>query len=106
MHNNGTFVIISTYSTGAHSIPYSLTVNYFNDDKYLDIAVANYGTHNIGVYLGYGNGAFADPNMFTTDSSRPLFITSGDLNNDNHSDIVVANVKKLTSSLMTLLYIQ
>jgi hypothetical protein len=88
---NGTFSNQQTYPTGTYSLPYSVVVNDFNNDNCLDIAVANYGTNNIGIFLGYGNGTFANPKLFSTGSSRPFFITSGDFNNDNRFDIAVAN---------------
>ena len=90
-YGNATLVTTHMYSTGSESLPYSVVVDNFNNDNCLDIAVANYGTHNIAIYLGHCNGSFADPRMFPTSSSRPLFITSGDFNNDNRSDIVTAN---------------
>jgi hypothetical protein len=88
---DGNFSNQQTYPTGNYSLPYSVVVNDFNNDNYLDIAVANYGTNNIGIFLGYSNGSFANQKLFSTGSSRPLFITSGDFNNDNRSDIAVAN---------------
>ena len=88
---DGTFANQQTYSTGSESRPYSIVVSDFNDDNYLDIAVANYGTNNIGIFLGNGNGTFADQKIFSLGSSRPLFITIGDFNKDNRMDIVVAN---------------
>src|SRR5277367_4694507 len=63
---NGTFENQSTFSTGLGSRPYSIVVGHFNDDTMLDIAVANYGTNNICVFLGYGNGVFANPTTYST----------------------------------------
>jgi hypothetical protein len=88
---DGTFSNQQTYPTGIYSRPYSVVVNDFNNDNYFDIAVANYGTNNIGIFLGYGNGSFANQKLFSIGSSHPLFIKSGDFNNDNRSDIAVAN---------------
>jgi hypothetical protein len=90
-NDDGTFGKQQTYYTGSESHPYSIAVSDFNDDNYLDIIVANYGTNNIGIYLGNGNGTFADQKIFLLGSSRPLFITIGDFNKDNRIDIVVAN---------------
>ncbi|CAF1181469.1 unnamed protein product [Rotaria sp. Silwood1] len=89
--DNETFTNQQIYPTGFDSRPYSLIVNDFNNDNYLDIAVANYGTNNIGVFLGNKNGKFANQSVFSLNSSRPVFITTGDFNNDNQIDIVVAN---------------
>ncbi|CAF2417401.1 unnamed protein product [Rotaria sp. Silwood2] len=89
--DNATFTNQKIYSTGFTSSPYSLVVNDFNNDKNLDIAVANYGTNNIGIFLGYKNGTFANQKVVSLGSSRPFFITIGDFNNDNQMDIAVAN---------------
>ncbi len=52
----------------------------------------------ISILLGDGNGAFAPQKTFSTGSgSVPISIVFGDLNNDNQSDIVVAN--SLTNNL-------
>jgi streptogramin lyase len=89
---NGTFAVIMTYSTGNGSNPHCVAVADLNDDDQLDIIVANYGTNNIGVLLGYGNGSFANITMFSTgDGSHPFWVTLGDLNNDDRLDIAVAN---------------
>jgi hypothetical protein len=89
--DNGTFAKQQTFSTGSESNPYSIVVSDFNNDNYLDIAVANYGTNSIGIFLGNGNGTFTDQKVCFLGSSRPLFVTVGDMNNDNRTDIVVAN---------------
>ncbi|CAF3792437.1 unnamed protein product [Rotaria sp. Silwood1] len=89
--DDNTFTNQQIYSTGFDSHPYSLVVNDFNNDNYLDIAVANYGTNNIGIFFGNKNGTFADQKVFSLNSSRPFFITIGDFNNDNRTDIAAAN---------------
>lgn len=88
---DGTFEEQKPYSTGSNSRPYSIVVSNFNNDNYLDIAVANYAINSIGIFLGYGNGTFANQTLFSLGSSRPFFISIGDFNNDNQTDIVIAN---------------
>ena len=69
----------------------SLVVD-FNNDSRLDIVVANYWANNVGVFLGNGDGTFSSQVNYSTGSdSGPCAITSGDFNNDNRLDIVVAN---------------
>ncbi|CAF1308417.1 unnamed protein product, partial [Adineta steineri] len=80
-----------TYSTGYGSLPYAVSVGDFNNDQRLDIAVANFGTNNIGIFLGIGNGQFRSQKIFTTESSRPRWIAVGDINNDTQLDLVVVN---------------
>ncbi|CAF3678182.1 unnamed protein product [Adineta steineri] len=79
------------YSTGEQSYPRSILLNHFNNDNFLDIAVANFGQNNIAIFLGYGNGTFGDQTIFSTDSSRPLFVSAADINNDNKTDLIVVN---------------
>jgi hypothetical protein len=88
---NGTFTNQRTFSTGPASHPCAIAVGHFNDDTLLDIAVANYGTKNIGVFLGYGNGTFANQNTYSVDIASPYFIATGDFNNDHRLDLVVSN---------------
>ena len=91
-YGNGYFRDQVTYSTEYDSIPQTLAVGDFNNDNQLDIAVANYGTNNIGIFFGYGNGTFANQITYaTTLYSNPSSISLNDLNNDNQLDIVVAN---------------
>ncbi|CAF4827445.1 unnamed protein product, partial [Rotaria socialis] len=56
---NGTsFSTPIQYPTGNGSTPYIVAVGDFTNDSILDIAVANFGTNSIGVFLGIGNGSF------------------------------------------------
>jgi hypothetical protein len=81
-----------TDSTGYHSWPNCATVEDFNKDNRLDIAVANSYSNNVGILLGYGNGTFAPVTSYSTgDGSVPTFICVYDFNNDNEQDIAVAN---------------
>jgi hypothetical protein len=100
LYINESVAVIKTYSTGSQSIPYSVVVDDFNNDNCLDFAVANYGANNIGVFLGYCNGIFANPYILSTGSSRPLFITTGDFNNDNRLDMVIVNYGTNTIGLL------
>ena len=79
------------YSTGSNSLPYSVTIDDFNNDSHLDIVVANYGTNNIVIFLGYGNGSFHSFTTISLGPSRPIFVTTADFNNDHQSDIAVIN---------------
>jgi hypothetical protein len=89
----GDFADQTTFSTGTGSVPYSVALGDFNNDNRMDIAVANYGTGNVGIFLGYGNGTFTSQTTYVTDpTSDPCSIVVGDVNNDTRLDIVVANI--------------
>jgi len=91
-YGNGTFSTVMIYLTGEDSSSSSVTVGDFNNDGYLDIAVANYGTNSVGVLLGYGDGTFGNQMTFSTGLfSRPIWVTVGDFNNDTILDIATAN---------------
>ena len=90
--NHGNLSDIQPYSTGNGSAPYSVAVAHFNNDTHLDIVVTNSETNNIGILLGDGTGKFrSGPTYSTGTRSRPYQVTIGDFNNDNISDIAVAN---------------
>ena len=87
----GTFSSQASYSTGDSSYPSWVAVGDFNQDHQLDIAVVNFGTNNIGVLLGHGNGTFSSPMTYSTgDMSSPLSLAVGNFDNDTHLDIAVA----------------
>ncbi|CAF4057546.1 unnamed protein product, partial [Rotaria sordida] len=90
-YGNKTFASQMTLSTEDHSRPIAVATGDFNNDTHLDIAVANYDSHNISIFLGYGNGTFANQTTFSIGASHPVSIAVGDLNNDHWLDIVVAN---------------
>jgi hypothetical protein len=91
-YGNGTFSSQISYSTGIKSQPSSVTIGDFNNDTRLDLAVANYGSNIVGLLFDYGNGSFASQIRFSAGfDSRPLALASGDVNNDNVSDIIIAN---------------
>ncbi|CAF1373825.1 unnamed protein product, partial [Adineta steineri] len=82
------------------STPRWVIVNDLNHDDILDIAVANYGLNNIGIFFGYGNGSFRDLITLSTGNiSGPVSIATGNMNNDKWIDIIVANVNSKTVGL-------
>ena len=91
-YGNISFADQRTCSTGSLSSPYSIAAGDLNNDSWVDIVVANYGTNNIGVFLGYGNGSFMNLSVLSTGfGSSPYPVAVADFNNDTLLDIVVAN---------------
>lgn len=89
---DGTFVSGKTYSTGSKSGPQYHCLADLNNDNQIDIITANLGSNSIGVLLGQNNGTFSNVTTYSTgDNSQPGSVVVGDVNNDNHLDIVSAN---------------
>ncbi|CAF1174947.1 unnamed protein product [Adineta ricciae] len=88
---NGLFANQLKYSIGS-SHPIFLVIEDLNNDTYLDIITANYGTHSIGILYGYGDKEFMNPLIYSTGyDSYPSSLVVGDIDNDMHLDIIVAN---------------
>jgi hypothetical protein len=78
-------------SMGLQSQPSSITFGDFNGDTQRDIAVANYGTKNVGMLLRNGKGTLTSQTMVDIGFIfAPTLIASGDFDNDGESEIVVA----------------
>ncbi|CAF4399228.1 unnamed protein product, partial [Adineta steineri] len=72
------------YSTGLK--PYYVAVGQLNQDAYVDIVVINNGDNSISVFLGFGNGSFANQTKYLTGGS-PTFVAVADFNDDTKLDI-------------------
>jgi hypothetical protein len=70
--------------------PGAVATGDLNHDGLLDIVVANSGGNNILVYLGTGNGQFADARSFAA-GTNPVAVTLDDVNNDGRLDVVITN---------------
>ena len=69
------FLNSNTYSTGYDSFSVSIVTGDFNNDNYIDLAVANYGTDNVGILFGKSNGSFGNQMIVsTTSDSHPISI--------------------------------
>lgn len=88
---NDQFRSLTSYSTGVGSRPCFVAVDDVNNDNHMDIIVANYGTHTIGIFLGFGNGSFTTPQLLSTGIARPLSFVLGHLDSDDRLDLVVVN---------------
>jgi len=86
----GTFQVApdSPYAAGTH--PSSVAVGDFNGDGYLDLAVANYGSNNVSVLLGNGDGSFQGAVNYPA-GTQPRSVAVGDLNGDGTLDLAVAD---------------
>jgi hypothetical protein len=67
-----------------------VAVGDFDGDGKPDLAVANFGSNNVSVLLGNGDGSFQAAQNFGVGSS-PYSVAVGDFNGDGVQDLAVAN---------------
>src|SRR5216683_2066105 len=68
----------------------SVAVGDFNGDGVQDLAVANFGSDNVSILLGYGDGDFQAPRNLLT-GLYPRSVAVGDFNGDGVLDLAAAN---------------
>ena len=83
--------------------PISISTGDFNGDGKLDIAVANYKSNTISIFLNVTTQGSATPSFRTrvdyATGPRPVSLIIGDLNSDSRPDIAVANYRSNTISV-------
>ena len=89
---NGEFSDQRVLSTGIYSRPHSVIIGHLDNDKLLDIAIANYGTNNIGIFWNLGNETFDEQTTYMLENASPYFIDVADMNRDKQSDLIVTNI--------------
>jgi acetyl esterase/lipase len=76
------------YTAGAN--PRSVTTGDFRGIGIQDLAVANFGSNNVSIFLGDGHGAFRLAETIQV-GTRPDFVTTGHFHDPNILDLAVAN---------------
>ena len=71
--------------------PKPLAVADLNGDGKLDLVTANFGSNNITVIYGNGNGTFGPSSTNYPAGIQPFGVDIGDVNNDGRPDLVVPN---------------
>ena len=90
---NGSFEPVTKYFTIRGGSPRSISLGYYNDDTFLDIAVSLLSDASINIYLGSENGFLKTPTRLSTGQlSAPRSVMFADLDNDHQQDIVVGEV--------------
>ncbi len=100
---DGTFATQPTGSPfAAGTGPISVAVGDFDADGNEDLAVANFGSDNVTIRLGAGDGTFATQAVGSPFAAGdgPVSVGIGDLNSDGDEDLAVAN---RNSSKVTIL---
>ena len=95
---DGSFIEITTSNIQTSYIPFSINVNDFNNDNFMDIAFVNSDSNTIDVFLGYGNGSFETKKTSPTGGVlASQYMIVGDFNEDEILDLIV--MQPLVSSL-------
>ncbi|MBF0124077.1 MAG: VCBS repeat-containing protein, partial [Magnetococcales bacterium] len=94
---NLSFTTATNYPVG--SSPQSVTTADFNGDGRLDLAAANYESHNLSVLLGNGAGGLNTATNYPV-GSNPISVTSGDFNGDGRLDLAAANYESHNLSVL------
>lgn len=82
------FIPFSSLSAG--SAPYRLTMADFNGDANHDVATPNYGTNDVSILLGSGDGTFASAVPYPA-GINPYAIAAADFNGDEDLDLAIGN---------------
>ena len=77
-------------SYAAGNQPTSVVLGDFDADGSLDIATANYGSNDVSILRGHGDGTFAPPEQFAA-GLGPNAMAAGDFNGDGWLDVATAN---------------
>lgn len=88
-NGDGTFAAPIFTVTGGATNEF-LTAGDFNNDGKGDVATTNRDSGSISVLLGNGNGTFSSVTTFAS-GTKPLEITTADINRDGNLDLVAAN---------------
>ncbi len=96
---DGTFPGGASYPTGTGTEPAGVVVGDFDGDGRLDIAVSNYLTGNVGVFLANQDGGFLQVVTYAV-GVNPRTLTAGDFNGDGILDLAVANQNDNTLSVL------
>src|SRR5205809_7040346 len=75
----------------AGSNPASVAAGDFNRDGVLDLATANYGSNDVSVMLGNGDGTFQAARPFATGAFNPELVALGGVNVDGRHVLAVAH---------------
>ena len=83
----------------AGDAPASVSIADLDGDQVPDMAVANEGSDNVSILLGFGDGTFSSPVHYAV-GDGPISLAIGDLNGDRVFDLVVVNTSSDNVSVL------
>lgn len=81
------------------TFPIAMSNEDFNADGKVDLAVANWASHDVSILLGQGNGVFAETDRLAV-GENPRAISVADVDSDGDMDLFVASFGGDTVSLI------
>jgi hypothetical protein len=81
----------SAQSFGAGTAPVDVIGADLNRDGITDLATANFGSDDVSVLIGNGDGRFAPSLPFGVSGRNPSAVASADFNGDRQPDLATAN---------------
>ncbi len=87
----------SPLTTG--TAPYAVATGDFNGDGFADLAVENYDSGTVSVFLGNGDGTFKPQATYPV-GGLPEGIVAADVNGDGKLDLIVTNTDDDTVSVL------
>ncbi|CAF1654980.1 unnamed protein product [Adineta ricciae] len=89
-NNSGAFAAPLIYKITTTDSPWAIVSDDFDNDGRKDLAVANYGSSTVDVFMGNGNGTFRTQRKFPTGLVMlPMAIIAVDFDSDTHIDLIV-----------------
>ncbi|NIV13013.1 MAG: hypothetical protein GWN62_17535, partial [Aliifodinibius sp.] len=110
LHGNGNGNFSQMTSLRIGNKPFALTHTDLNGDDNLDLIVANSGDNRITIHMGGGDGTFsneiANGDLFDRQQGVyhtgdiPRWVTVGDMNNDQKTDLITADEQSNSVSII------
>lgn len=96
---DGTFQLSERYNTDGQGAATKTKITDLNQDGWNDIVTQNFGTDNISILLGTGNGKFAQAKNQPI-GFRPKHFEIGDFNGDGFPDAVTISATAVPTSFL------
>ena len=91
-NGDGTFTEVSGSPFSVGTGPYSVAIGNLDAGSIPDLAVANYGSNDVSILLGNGDGTVTAASPATvTAGTGPVSVAIGNLDGGSNSDLAVAN---------------
>lgn len=81
------------------TLPLGIATGDFNEDGNVDLAVTQNSISKVAIFLGHGDGTFADRVTYST-GTAPSGVVAGDFDDDGILDLAVANTSTNNVSIL------